>query len=505
MTTDRHPDNNIPDGSDNPVPSGGTEHDPVPPDFTVPAGRPAGPTGPPVGTAPDASATPDTSAQWQHTAPFGAATPDARPAPTDAHGPHPYATSPLGQPYPGPAATGQLPPGPPPFSPMTTMAPPPGGPRRSSMKPIIATALIAGLLGGAVALGGSALVGHTTGSAPQLGAPAAATAAPAQPGSVTYAAQAASKFTADIEVSAGQGTAIGSGIVLSPDGYVLTNNHVVAGVGDGATIRVTTADQKTYAGSVVGTSPSYDLAVVKLANASGLPAAALGNSDGLQVGQQVVAVGSPENLSNTVTSGIISNLSRTVTAGDEQGSQVTVYNGLQTDTAINPGNSGGPLVNLSGQVIGVNSAVDTGSDSQGGVQAFGLGFAIPVNTARRVANELLADGHATKPVLGVTGSLQDTDTGATTGGGTAGARVTGVQSGSAADAAGISAGDVITKVGDERVTGYADLMAQILTHQPGQTVPVTVSRGGQERTVTVKLGSAVDTAQTTVPSTRGTR
>ncbi|UZF54607.1 S1C family serine protease [Gordonia polyisoprenivorans] len=463
MTTDRHPDNHVPGESTPETPTAPVSPPPhVPAGATHPYGQPAGGWGPTPGYTPPPSG--------------------------------PYATGgyePSGH-HPG----GHYPTGPSTTGPSTTTPIPAGATaRRSSMKPIIATAVIAGLLGGAVALGGSALVDHSTSAAPQLATPAATTAAPAQPGSITYAAQAASKFTADIEVAGSQGTAVGSGIVLSPDGYILTNNHVIAGAGGTSAIQVTTADQKTYQASVVGTSPSYDLAVIKLQNASGLTPATLGNSDGLQVGQQVVAVGSPENLSNTVTSGIISNLSRTVTAGDEQGSQVAVYNGLQTDTPINPGNSGGPLVNLSGQVIGVNSAVDTGQASQGGVQAFGLGFAIPINTARRVANELLADGHATKPVLGVTGSLAETNAADVEG-----AQVTAVSGDGAAAAAGIKSGDVITKVGDQRVTSYADLMAQILTHEPGSTVPITVSSGGQEHTVTVKLGSAVDNAQTTVPS-----
>ncbi|AZG48681.1 Serine protease Do-like HtrA [Gordonia insulae] len=367
-------------------------------------------------------------------------------------------------------------------------------------KPIIATALLAGLIGGAVGVGGSALLDRGTNpSVPVLSSqPAsAANAADVKPGSVTYAAQVASKSTADIKVNTSQGTAVGSGIILSPDGYVLTNNHVVAAAGQGSAITVTTGDGKTHTAEVTGTSPSYDLAVIKLANASGLTPATLGDSSGLQVGEQVVAVGSPENLSNTVTSGIVSALSRTVTAGDESGSGLTVYNGLQTDTPINPGNSGGPLVNLQGQVVGVNSAVDTGQGGSGGVQAYGLGFAIPVNAAKRIANELLQDGQAMKPVLGVQGSLASANGSAT------GAQVGGVQAGGAAASAGIKNGDVITKVGDTPISDYADLMAQILTHAPGETVPVTVGSGNDARTVQVKLGSAVDKQQTTIPESGG--
>ncbi|MDY6811747.1 MAG: trypsin-like peptidase domain-containing protein [Actinomycetota bacterium] len=376
----------------------------------------------------------------------------------------------------------------------------PARPRGGVTKPIIATALLAGLLGGAVGVGGSALLNNnSSGSVPVLSSQpdTANNAADVAPGSVTYAAQVASKSTADIKVAGAQGSAVGSGIVLSPDGYVLTNNHVVAMAGSGSTIQATTSDGKTYGAEVTGTSPSYDLAVIKLDGASGLTPAALGDSDGLQVGEQVVAVGSPENLSNTVTSGIVSALSRTVTAADESGSGVTVYNGLQTDTPINPGNSGGPLVNLKGQVVGVNSAVDTGQAASGGVQAYGLGFAIPVNTAKRIGNELLQDGQATKPVLGVSGSL------AATNGSEDGAQISAVQSGGAADQAGISEGDVITKIGDTAISNYADLMAQVLTHTPGETVPVTVGSGSDARTVQVTLGSAVDKQQTTIPESDG--
>lgn len=388
--------------------------------------------------------------------------------------------------------------------PANAYPPPPVPDRpRSLARPIVATAVLAGLVGGAVGVGGSALLNRSDASpsVPSLTSqPAsAANAADVKPGSVTYAAQVASKSAADIKVSTGQGTAVGSGIVLSPDGYVLTNNHVVAAAGNGSTIQVTTSDDKTHTAKVTGTSPSYDLAVIKLDNASGLSPATLGDSSGLQVGEQVVAVGSPENLSNTVTSGIVSALSRTVTAGDETGSGLTVYNGLQTDTAINPGNSGGPLVNLKGQVVGVNSAVDTGQSSSGGVQAYGLGFAIPINAAKRIANELLQDGHATKPVLGVSGSLASANGNQNV----EGAQISSVQSGGAAADAGLKAGDVITKIGDTPISDYADLMAQVLTHAPGDTVPVTVGSGNNARTVQVKLGSAVDKEQTTIPESGG--
>ncbi|MEE3852820.1 trypsin-like peptidase domain-containing protein [Gordonia sp. LSe1-13] len=411
--------------------------------------------------------------------------------------PHPAGPYPAGPQQPWP--TGQHP-----YGPTEQHGPAPhhGPAPRSRVvtRPIIATALIAGLLGGAVGVGGSALLDNASPAAvPVLSSQPdnARQAADVKPGSVTYAAQVASKSTADIQVATGQGTAVGSGIVLSPDGYVLTNNHVVAAAGNGNTIQVTTGDGKAYTANITGTSPSYDLAVIKLDGASGLTPATLGDSDSLQVGEQVVAVGSPENLSNTVTSGIVSALSRTVTAADESGSGVTVYNGLQTDTPINPGNSGGPLVNLQGEVVGVNSAVNTGQATAGGVQAYGLGFAIPVNEAKRIGDELLQNGEATKPVLGVTGSL------AAANGSAPGAQVAGVEPGGAAADAGISEGDVITKVADTPVSNYADLMAQVLTHSPGDTVSLTVGSGDDARTVQVTLGSAVDRAQTTIPESGG--
>lgn len=416
------------------------------------------------------------------------------PMPDDDHDPITEPFAPPRGPVPPPGPWAMNPQAtPPPF--VSPPPPPPVARQRAGVtKPIIVTALLAGLLGGAVGMGGSSLLGHDAASVPILNSQpaAAANAADAQPGSVTYAASVASKSTADIKVQTANGTAVGSGIVLSPDGYVLTNHHVVAGAGSGSTIVVTTGDGQQHNATVTGNAPSYDLAVIKLEGASGLTPATLGDSDALKVGQQVVAVGSPDSLTNTVTSGIVSALSRTVTAGDASGSSLTVYNGLQTDTPINPGNSGGPLVNLQGQVIAVNSAVDTGQAASGGPQSFGLGFAIPINTAKRIANQLLQDGQATKPVMGVSGSLSAGDR-------TEGATVSSVQRGGPAADAGIREGDVITKIGDTTVSDYADLMAQILTHEPGETVPVTTGSGSGARTVQVKLGSAVDEQETTVP------
>jgi putative serine protease PepD len=290
--------------------------------------------------------------------------------------------------------------------------------------------------------------------------------------------------TVDIRVATSQGAAEGSGVVLTADGAVLTNNHVVAG--SGGTITVTLADGSEHPATVVGTSPSYDLAVLRMQNVSGLTAATLGRSAGLQVGQQVVAIGSPQGLTGTVTAGIVSALNRTVGVQGDNG-QAVVYNGLQTDAPINQGNSGGPLVNLDGQVIGINSAIATAGQSSGSI---GLGFTIPIDQARRVAQEILDTGSATKPVLGVQGGQQQQESGS-------GATVAAVQAGSGAANAGLAAGDVVTKVGDARVEDFSDLVARIGAQTPGGQVTLTVERGGQERTIDVTLGSTKDEAPTT--------
>jgi putative serine protease PepD len=362
------------------------------------------------------------------------------------------------------------------------------------MTGIVAAALIAGLVGGGVGFGGAyALMDGSGGTTTTLGSAADPTAgsAPAD-GTVAGAAAKATPSTVDIQVRTAQGTAEGSGVILSADGEVLTNNHVVAGA-QGGQIGVTLADGSSHQASIVGTSPSYDLAVIKLQGVSGLTAATLGQSADVRVGEQVVAIGSPQGLSGTVTAGIVSAQNRTVTAGGgSSGEQPVVYNGLQTDAPINQGNSGGPLVNLAGQVVGINSAIATSGQNSGSI---GLGFAVPVDTARRVAQELMNDGTATKPQLGVQGQVAASSSAGVTD--TGGAAISGVQPGSAAEAAGLKAGDVVTRVGDAPVTDFTDLVARIGNYAPGQTVPLTVTSGGQSRTVQVTLAGVPDTAATT--------
>ncbi|MEQ3554169.1 trypsin-like peptidase domain-containing protein [Pseudonocardia nematodicida] len=379
----------------------------------------------------------------------------------------------------------------PPFPPQT------GGGRHGGSTPprrrgagLVAVALAAGLIGGGVGFGGAyAVFENGSGTAATLTS-SAAPGTPATPadGTVAGAAAAVTPSTVDIQVRGAQGTAEGSGVILTADGDVLTNNHVVAGAGGGGQMTVTLADGSQHSATVVGTSPSYDLAVIKLDNVSGLKAATLGESNDVQVGEEVVAIGSPQGLSGTVTAGIVSALNRTVTAGGENNEAPVVYNGLQTDAPINQGNSGGPLTNLAGQVVGINSAIATSGQNAGSI---GLGFAIPVDTAKRVAQELMSDGVATKPQLGVQGSVTGAGAGADRAAG-GGAEIASVQPGSAAANAGLAAGDVVTRVNEYPVSSFADLIARVGNFAPGQQVTLTVGSGEGARQVPVTLGSVRD-------------
>ncbi|GAA2789941.1 hypothetical protein GCM10010470_25700 [Saccharopolyspora taberi] len=302
-----------------------------------------------------------------------------------------------------------------------------------------------------------------------------------------FAAEKVSPSTIDIGVQSGYGSSEGTGVVLTADGFVLTNNHVV---GNGGQITVTLSDGRKVSAKVVGTSPSYDLAVIKLDGVSGLAPAELGKSSDLKVGQPVVAIGSPLGLEGTVTSGIVSALDRTVQVQGDNGEAV-VYNGLQTDASINPGNSGGPLVNVDGQVIGINSSIRGNGAQNASSGSIGLGFAIPVDTAARVANEIIAKGVAMKPQLGILGG--DSSNGHAT--------ISQVVPGGAAEAAGIKPGETVLKVGDKSVTAFTDLMAQIGAHAPGSKVTLTVAdtQGNNPRQVEVTLGSVEDKAPQTAP------
>ncbi len=269
----------------------------------------------------------------------------------------------------------------------------------------------------------------------------------------------------------------GSGFVLRPDGYLLTNNHVVNLAGKDGKITVVFNDGTEIKGKVVGTNKSYDLAVIKV-NKSGLPPMTLGNSANIAVGDSALAIGAPLGLDGTVTYGIISAIDRPVTTGTE--GDVSYINAIQTDAAINPGNSGGPLLDAAGRVIGVNSAISTlVSGGEGG--SIGLGFAIPVNSAKRIAEEIIATGSASTPVIGVTLDLSYTDDGA---------KVGEINKGGPSEDAGLLKGDIIIKLGDRVINDSTELVVAIREYAPGDSVVIGFTRGGVTREVTIKLGSA---------------
>ncbi|TDD40792.1 PDZ domain-containing protein [Saccharopolyspora elongata] len=304
----------------------------------------------------------------------------------------------------------------------------------------------------------------------------ARSASTAPAGSVQQVAEKVLPSVVQLQLVTAQGGGEGSGIVISSDGYILTNNHVVEGAQNG---RLTALfhDNRSAPVRIVGTDPKSDLAVVK-ADITGLTAADLGRSDDLPVGAPVVAIGSPFGLSGTVTSGIVSAKDRPVRAGGESGSQDTVLNALQTDAAINPGNSGGPLVDMDGNVVGINSAIYSPGSSQERAGSVGLGFAIPIDQAKRISTELKDTGSATQTTLGVviTNSPQQ-----------AGAQVRDVTPGGPAEQAGIRSGDVITRIGNRAVLDTDSLIAAVRSHAPGDRLPITVTGPGGDRTVEATL------------------
>jgi len=378
-----------------------------------------------------------------------------------------------------------------------TLGMPPHPPRKRSR----AGALTAGALAVAVVSagigGGVALLvhpDHPAISATVSGVAPSVPAANLPAGSVEQVAAKVVPSVVKLETDMGRQSEEGSGIILSSDGLIMTNNHVVAAAKDsaagpgGAQTKVTFSDGRTTSFTVVGTDPSSDIAVVRAQDASGLTPITLGSSANLRVGQDVVAVGSPLGLEGTVTTGIISAMNRPVAAGGDAQNQNTVLDAIQTDAAINPGNSGGALVNMNGELVGVNSAIATlgGDAGGGGPQAqsgsIGLGFAIPVDQAKRIADELIQNGTASHASLGVqVGNDAGTD----------GAKIVEVTSDGAAAAAGLPNGVVVTKVDDRAITSADALVAAVRSKAPGDKVTLTyVDPTGKPQTVQVTLGKA---------------
>jgi putative serine protease PepD len=375
---------------------------------------------------------------------------------------------------------------------------PPGTQQPARKRGPLVTALVGGALVLALVAGGAgAAVESATGN--HNGGNVTINQANSEPASkvdssntVESAAATAVKSVVTINVTTSQGGDSGSGIVLDGSGHILTNNHVVEAAASGGTIQVVLSNGTTRSATIVGRDPSSDIAVIKVSNTSGLTAATFAASSTVKVGQTVIAVGAPLGLSNTVTEGIVSALNRPVrTTSDtsDANAQNTVLDAIQTDAAINPGNSGGALVDLSGRVVGINSAiytVNSGSSGFGGQQEsesgnIGVGFAIPADTALNVAKQLISTGKATHATLGV--SAQDTQSGT-------GAQIQQVTSGSGAAKAGLRAGDVVTAIGSRAVTDTDGLVAAVRSHNPGDSVTVTYQRGGKTSKATVKLSSS---------------
>jgi putative serine protease PepD len=349
-------------------------------------------------------------------------------------------------------------------------------------------ALVAGMAGGTVGFF-AAEQGSLFDADSSLGRVTSAIERP--PGSIAGIAQRTLPSVVSISTRGSNGGGTGSGFVIRSDGYILTNNHVIDSAAEsGGNISVQFQNGRSFRATVVGRDAAYDLAVLKIP-VTGLTALPLGDSDEVVVGDSVIAVGAPLGLAGTVTSGIVSAKNRAVTAGGSGGGESAFINAIQTDAAINPGNSGGPLVNLTGAVIGVNSAIATlGSSFGGSTGSIGLGFAIPINQARRTADELIRTGRSTYPIIGVSLDRAYAGEGARIAtGGLDGAES--VIPGGPADRAGLQPGDVILAIDGTQVSSADELIVAIRSRQPGDVVVLTFRRGeGDVQRVRVRLRAA---------------
>jgi len=352
--------------------------------------------------------------------------------------------------------------------------------RAISLRTAILIALVVGVVGGAF---GASSSGSLFGRSVNLVKTTSAVERPA--GSVAEIAQRVLPSVVSIEAQSGRGGSTGSGFIIDSRGYILTNNHVIASSAmSGGDIRVRLSDGFSYDARVIGRDSSYDLAVIKIV-APNLKALQFGDSDEVAVGDSVIAIGSPLGLSGTVTLGIISAKDRAVTAGGDDAESAFI-NALQTDAAINPGNSGGPLVNSTGAVIGVNSAIASlGTSFSGQSGSIGLGFAIPINQARKTADQLIKNGKATYPVMGISVDMNYSGDGAMI-------AKTGVAivPGGAAAKAGLKAGDIITEIDGRAITSSDELIVAIRSHNVGEKIEVTYKRDGVSKTVTLTLSAS---------------
>jgi putative serine protease PepD len=366
-------------------------------------------------------------------------------------------------------------------------------PRRGLRGKGLAAAVVAAslLVGGGAGIGGAAVWTSThdsVRSSPVLQQAGGTTAQTAATGSIEKVAANVLPSVVMIDVSGPGGSGSGSGIILSRDGKILTNNHVAALAGKSGTLTVAFNDGSHADATILGTDPLTDTAVIQAQGVKNATPATLGHSSSLQVGQGVVAIGSPFGLDATVTSGIVSALDRPVNVGQVTQGNSTIYPAIQTDAAINPGNSGGPLVNLAGEVVGIDAAIQTATDGtgQGEPGSIGLGFAIPIDEVLPIVQQMIKGETPTHARLGIGVENASTGDGAQV---TDGAKISQVNSGSAAANAGLRAGDVITKIDDHLITSSDSLVAIIRSYRPGDRVTVTYQHGGSTSTVRVTLDS----------------
>ncbi|MFI6407821.1 S1C family serine protease [Streptomyces sp. NPDC050548] len=371
-------------------------------------------------------------------------------------------------------------------------APKKSGGRGGLIAAVLIAALVAGGLGGGLGYtlakdnddSNSTTVSSDTGSSASV---------KRDPGTIAAVAAKSlpSTVTIEAESTSGEG-GTGTGFVFDTQGHIVTNNHVVADAVDGGKLTATFPNGKKYDAEIVGHAQGYDVAVIKLKNApTDLKPLALGDSDKVAVGDETIAIGAPFGLSNTVTTGIISAKNRPVASSDGSATSKASYmSALQTDASINPGNSGGPLLDAQGSVIGINSAIQ--STSSGGLSgssqsgSIGLGFAIPINQAKYVAQQLIKTGKPVYAKIGASVSLEDSTGGATI---TTGASA--IEAGGPAAKAGLKAGDVITKFDGSVIDSGPTLIGEIWTHKPDDKVSITYKRDGTEHTTELTLGSRV--------------
>ena len=343
------------------------------------------------------------------------------------------------------------------------------------------TALIVGGVAGIAGYTVGSSVDSTTTSNQTVVLPQVTDVSDTESASIADIAEAVLPSVVSILIEAGDESGSGSGFIIQSNGYILTNNHVAAPAANGGELTVVFDNGEKAKAKIVGRNTSYDLAVLKV-DREGLPTSVLGDSEQVKVGELVIAIGAPLGLNGTVTAGIISSLDRPVTAGGS--GDLAFINAIQTDAAINPGNSGGPLLDGAGRVIGINSAIATLAQSiSTEAGSIGLGFAIPINTAKRIAEEIIATGDSNTPIIGVvlnTAYVGD------------GAEVGELTTGGPAEEAGIRVGDVITALNGRQVADSTELVVAIRSYAPGESVEIDLERNGQQQTVTLVLGSSTD-------------